>query len=176
VGHDERGARQIMSSKLFRSITVFIVIMLIATGLYKSLLSDNNDAWEKVGFENVKGSMQKGLALMHWQWEFEGRPKSILYETTRAQRTDRFEINSKGWPDLAKSDEACSALLHVFAGAVVVEISDLELDVNVEKQLGIKVEFIARQNVNGSGELVDICRYSRKSQKFEYHLGTGNLF
>jgi hypothetical protein len=165
-----------MSNKLFRSVLVFIVIMLIAAGLYQSLLSDNSDAWEKVGFENVKGSMQKGLAQMHWQWEFEGRPHSIVYETARAKQTDRFEINNKGWPKLAPSIDACNALLHVFASAEEVEVSGLELDVNVEKQLGIKVEFISKHNINDSGELVDICRYTRKGQKFEYYLGTGNLF
>nr|WP_297349496.1 hypothetical protein [uncultured Glaciecola sp.] len=165
-----------MSSKLFRFVCVFIVIMLIATGLYQRLLSDNNDAWEKVGFENVKGLMQKGLVQMHWQWEFEGRPHSIVYETARAERTDRFEINKKGWPDLAQSKDACSALLHVFASADVAEVSGLEFDVDVEKQLGIKVEFISKQIIHDFGKSVDTCRYSRKGQKFEYYLGTGNLF
>jgi hypothetical protein len=150
--------------------------MLIAARLYQSVLSDNSDAWEKVGFENVKGSMQKGLAQMHWQWEFEGRPHSIVYETARAKQTDRFEMNKKGWPKLARSTAACSALLHVFASADVTEVSGLELHVDVEKQLGIKVEFISKQNIKDSGESIDICRYSRKGQKFEYYLGTGNLF
>jgi hypothetical protein len=150
--------------------------MLIAARLYQSVLSDNSDAWEKVGFENVKGSMQKGLAQMHWQWEFEGRPHSIVYETARAKQTDRFEMNKKGWPKLARSTDACSDLLHVFASADVTEVSGLELHVDVEKQLGIKVEFISKQNIKDSGESIDICRYSRKGQKFEYYLGTGNLF
>jgi hypothetical protein len=165
-----------MSSKLFRFVCVFIVIMLIATGLYQRLLSDNSDAWEKVGFENVKGSMQKGLVQMHWQWEFEGRPHSIVYETARAERIDRFEISKKGWPDLAPSLNACSDLLNVFASAKVVEITGLKLNVDVEKQLGINIEFLPNRNINDSGELVDICRYSHKGQKFEYYLGTGHLF
>jgi hypothetical protein len=165
-----------MSSKVFRSVLVFIVIMLIAAGSYRSLLSDNSDAWGQVGFQSVKGAMQKGLVQMHWQWEFEGRPHSIVYETARAKRIDRFDINKKGWPDLAPSIDACISLLHVFASAEVVEVSGLELNVNVEKQLGIKVEFIPKQNINDYGERVDICRFSREGQKFEYYLGTGNLF
>jgi hypothetical protein len=165
-----------MSSKSFRAVLVFIVIMLIAAGFYRSLLSDNSDAWRKVGFESVKGAMQKGLVQMHWQWEFEGRPHSIVYETAGAKPTERFEMNKKGWPDLAPSMDACSRLLHVFASAEVVDVSGLQLNVNVEKQLDIKVEFISKQNINEYGELVDICRYSRKDQNFEYYLGTGNLF
>jgi hypothetical protein len=165
-----------MSSKLFRFVLVFIVIMLIAAGLYRSLLNDNSDVWRKVGFESVKGSMQKGLAQMRWQWEFEGRPHSIVYATARAKRIDRFEINKKGWPNLVPSIDACSALLHVFASAEVVEVSGLEFDVDVEKQLDIKIEFLSKQKIYDFGELVDICRYSRKGQKFEYYLGTGNLF
>jgi len=120
--------------------------------------------------------MDKGLAQIHWQWQFEGRPKSILYETSNAKRVDSIEINKKGWPDLAKSKEACSAFLNIFAGSVVVKVGALELDFNVEKQLGIKIELIALHSVNDSSELVDICRYSRNGHKFEYHLGTGNLF
>lgn len=150
--------------------------MLIATGLYKSLLGNNSEAWERVGFENVKTSMQKGLVLMHWQWEYAGRPVSILYETRQGQRVGRIEIDKNGWPDVAQSTEACKAFLNVFAGSAVVEVGGLELDVNVEKQLDIDVTFLAKQDTNDSGELVDICRYSRKGQKFEYHLGTGNLF
>jgi hypothetical protein len=165
-----------MSSKLLSFVWVLIVIMVIASGLYKSLLGDNSNTWENVGFENVQAAMDKGLAQMHWQWQFEGRPNSILYETSNAKRVDSIEINNKGWPDLAQSNEACSAFLNIFAGSVVVEVGALELDVNVEKQLGIKIELIALQSVNDSGELVDICRYSRNGQKFEYHLGTGNLF
>jgi hypothetical protein len=155
---------------------VLIVIMVLATGLYKSLLGGNSDAWENVGFENVQTAMEKGIAQMHWQWQFEGRPNSILYATSNVKRVERIEINNKGWPNLAQSNEACSAFLNIFAGSVVVEVGALELDVNVEKQLGIKVELIVLQSVNDSSELVDICRYSRKGQNFEYHLGTGNLF
>jgi hypothetical protein len=150
--------------------------MVLATGLYKSLLGGNSDAWENVGFENVQTAMEKGIAQMHWQWQFEGRPNSILYATSNVKRVERIEINNKGWPNLAQSNEACSAFLNIFAGSVVVEVGALELDVNVEKQLGIKVELIVLQSVNDSSELVDICRYSRKGQNFEYHLGTGNLF
>ncbi|GAC29623.1 hypothetical protein [Brumicola pallidula] len=165
-----------MSSTLFRFVWVLIVIMVLATGLYKSLLGGNSDAWENVGFENVQTAMEKGIAQMHWQWQFEGRPNSILYATSNVKRVERIEINNKGWPNLAQSNEACSAFLNIFAGSVVVEVGALELDVNVEKQLGIKVELIVLQSVNDSSELVDICRYSRKGQNFEYHLGTGNLF
>ncbi|PKI00499.1 hypothetical protein [Glaciecola sp. 33A] len=165
-----------MSSRLFRFVCVLIVIMMIAAGLYKSLLSGNRDTWQNVGFENVQAAMEKGLAQMHWQWQFEGRPNSILYGTSNAKRVERIEINNKGWPDLAQSNGACSAFLNIFAGSVVVEVGALELDVNVEKQLGIKIELIVLQSVNDSSELVDICRYSRKGQKFEYHLGTGNVF
>jgi hypothetical protein len=165
-----------MSSKLFRYVCVLIVIMMIAAGLYKSLLGGNRDTWQNVGFENIQATMEKGLAQMHWQWQFEGRPNSILYGTSNAKRVERIEINNKGWPDLAQSNEVCSAFLNIFAGSVLLEVGALELDVNVEKQLGIKIELIVLQSVNDSSELVDICRYSRKGQKFEYHLGTGNVF
>ncbi|AEP28494.1 hypothetical protein [Brumicola nitratireducens] len=165
-----------MSSKLYRLICVFIVIMVIGTGLYKSLLGSNSESWEKVGFESLKASMQKGLAIIHWQWQYEGRPSSILYETTQAQRIDRIEINADGWPNLARSREACRDFLNIFADSVVVEVSGLELDVDITKQLGISVEFLAQQELNDSGEAVDICRYSRKNQELEYHLGTGKLF
>ena len=67
MGHDERGAGQIMSSKLFQLLSVLIVVMLIGAGLYRSVL-DNSESWEKAGFESIKASMQKGLAQMHWQW------------------------------------------------------------------------------------------------------------
>lgn len=165
-----------MSSKIYRSVFVFIVIMLLSAGLYKSLLGSNSESWEKVGFESVKASMQKGLAQLHWQWEFEGRPLSIVYETAGITRIDRIDINKNGWPDLAPSTEACTQLLHAFASAEVAEVSGLQIDVDVEKQLGIKIEFVAKQKIHDSGELVDVCRYSRKGQKFEYYLGTGNLF
>ena len=165
-----------MSSKLYRLICVFIVIMMIGSGFYKSLLGRNSEPWEKVGFESLKTSMQKGLALMHWQWQYEGRPNSILYETSQAQRVDRIEINAEGWPDLVKSRDACSDFLNIFADSVIVEVSGLELDVDITKQLGISVEFLAQQELNDSGEVVDICRYSRKNQELEYHLGTGKLF
>jgi hypothetical protein len=99
-----------------------------------------------------------------------------LYETTQAQRVDRIEINADGWPEFARSREACSDFLNIFADSVVVEVSGLELDVDITKQLGISVEFLAQQELNDSGEAVDICRYSRKNQELAYHLGTGKLF
>ncbi len=165
-----------MSSKIYRSVFVFIVIMLIGTGLYKSLLGGNSETWEKVAFESLKASMQKGLAQIHWQWEYEGRPMSLLYETTQAQRVDQIEINADGWPALAKSQEACGDFLNIFGDSVVVEVSGLQLDVDIVKQLDISVEFLANQKLEDSGEVVDICRYSRKNQVLEYHLGTGKLF
>jgi len=150
--------------------------MVIGTGLYKSLLGSNSESWERVAFESLKASMQEGLALMHWQWQYEGRPSSILYETTQAQRVERIQINADGWPDLARSHEACSDFLNIFADSVVVEVSGLELDVDITKQLGISVELLAQQEFNEAGEAVDVCRYSRNNQELEYHLGTGKLF
>ncbi|MFT5277774.1 MAG: hypothetical protein ACI97K_001821 [Glaciecola sp.] len=175
MGHDERGAGQIMSSKLFQLLSVLIVVMLIGAGLYRSVL-DNSESWEKAGFESIKASMQKGLAQMHWQWEYEGRPATILYETAQTERVDKLAINLKGWPALAQSKEACIAFLNIFAGSVLVEVSFLELNVEVERQLGIQIEFIGGQETNELGERVDMCRYSRTGQQFEYQLGTGNLF
>ena len=165
-----------MSSKLYRLVCVFIVIMVIGAGLYKSLLGRNSESWEKVGFENLKASMQKGLAQMHWQWQYEGRPSSILYETSQVQRVNSIKINASGWPEFSKSNEGCSNFLNIFAGPLVVEVSGLQLDVDVAKQLDIDAEYLAAQPVNDSYQLVEMCRYTRKNQKLEYVLATGNLF
>jgi hypothetical protein len=162
-----------MSSKLFRFLAALIVIMFIATGLYKSLLSENSESWEKVGFDSLKASMQEGLVDMHWQWQYEGRPESILYESSR---TERVVMNAKGWPALETSEESCRAFLDIFAADAVVEVSGLELEVNVVQQLGIDVELLKQEYINDTGEIVDICRYRRLGQKIDYHLGTGNLF
>lgn len=165
-----------MSRKLFRLLAVFIIVMILSAGLYKSLLSNSGDSWEKVGFENIKASMQEGLAEMHWQWQYEGRPESIIYEMSGKQSVQAIAMNAKGWPALAESEEACSLFLNMFAGTVVVEVSFLEMEVNVEQQLGINIEFLKQQEANDLGGKVDICRYRRLDQQFEYQLGTGNLF
>jgi hypothetical protein len=162
-----------MSSKLFRFVVVFIVIMVIATGLYKSLLGSNSESWERVAFDSLKSAMQEGLVKMHWQWQYDGRPESILYETTQSERV---EMNLKGWPIFPASEEACQTFLDMFAGDVVVEVSGLQLDVNMRQQLGIGVEFVKHQSINESGDYVDMCRYRRADQKIEYYLGTGKLF
>jgi len=162
-----------MSSKLFRFLAALIVGMVIATGLYKSLLGENSEPWEKVGFDSLKSAMQEGLVQMHWQWQYEGRPESILYESTQPERV---LMNAKGWPALKPSEESCRAFLDIFAGDVLVEVSGLELEVNIMQQLGIDVELLEQEYINDTGEFVDICSYRRMGQKIEYHLGTGNLF
>jgi hypothetical protein len=176
VGHDERGAGQIMSSKLYRVLAVLIVVMLISAGLYKSLISNSNGSWEKVSFENIKVAMQKGVVEMHWQWQYEGRPISILYETRQSQRVDIVVMNKDGWPAIEKSKEACVEFLDTFAGSVLVEVSGLELNVDVQKQLGIQIEFVVKQDTSELDGEINVCRYSRTDQQFEYQLGTGNLF
>lgn len=162
-----------MSSKLFGFVWALIIIMVIATVMYKSLLGDNSDTWEKVGFDSLKGSMQEELVQLHWQWQYEGRPSSILYIGSQARRV---QMNATGWPVFPLTEAGCSAFLDMFAGDAVVEVSGLELNVNVEQQLGIDVTFLEQPYINDSGEAADICRYSRLGQKFEYYLGTGNLF
>ena len=162
-----------MSSKLFRFVMVFIVIMVIATSLYKSLLGSNSEPWERVAFDNVKAAMQEGVMQIHWQWQYEGRPESIQYQSSELKRVD---INVQGWPDLAASRQACHDFLDLFAGKAMVEVSGLELDVNAVQQLGIAVELVNKQDTKDLGNYVDICRYSRLGQEFEYYLGTGNLF
>jgi hypothetical protein len=162
-----------MSSKLFRLIWVFIVIMVITAALYKSLLGENSESWEKAAFESLKATMQEELVQLHWQWQYEGRPSSILYIGSQARRV---QMNAKGWPAFPQTKAGCHAFLDMFASDVVAEVSGLELDVNVEQQLGINIEFLAQQDINDSGALVDTCRYTRLEQKFEYYLGTGSLF
>jgi hypothetical protein len=162
-----------MSSKLFRFLVALIVIMVIATGLYKSLLGENSESWERVAFDSLKAAMQEGLVQMHWQWQFEGRPESIVYESAKPQS---ILMNAKGWPALEVSKEPCQVFLDMFAGDVIVEVSGLELEVNLMQQLGIEVELLEQEYVKDSGESVDICSYRRLGQKIEYYLGTGNLF
>jgi hypothetical protein len=180
VGHDERGAGQIMSSILFQKIVVFIVLMLLAAGLYKTLIYSSSDWSEKIGFESVKTSMQRGLTQMHWQWQYEGRPLSIVYKTGQSQSFERLAMNNKGWPALGQSRKACSDFLNMFAGEVLLDVSTLPANTELAEQLGIEIEYIAGQEAeNDSGQRAkrnDVCRYTRPGQQFEYQLGTGNLF
>lgn len=180
MGHDERGAGQIMSSILFQKIVVFIVVMLLAAGLYKTLVYSSSDSSEKIGFESVKTSMQRGLTQMHWQWQYEGRPLSIVYKTGQSQSFERLAMNTKGWPTLGQSRKACSDFLNLFAGEVLLDINALSSNTGLADQLGIEVEYIAGQEAqNDTGQIAKrngVCRYTRQGQQFEYQLGTGNLF
>ncbi|MEQ3653147.1 MAG: hypothetical protein ABNH21_03390 [Glaciecola sp.] len=165
-----------MASKLYQFIWVFLIVMIVGALLYRSLMTENNEAWERTGFENLKAGVQEGLAQMHWQWQYEGRPSSITYESSNAGQSDQIEMNREGWPKLNRSLDACQGFLAMFAAKSAVNVGGLSVEVDLQKQLEVQVEFIAQAKAQDSQKRVDICRYSRPEQKFDYHLGTGNVF
>ncbi len=165
-----------MASKLYQFIWVFLIVMVIGALLYRSLLTENNEAWERAGFENLKAGMQEGLAQMHWQWQYAGRPNVITYESSNKAQNDQIEMNKDGWPKLPRSLNACQGFLAMFAAKSAVNVGGLSVEIDLQKQLEIQVEFFAQAKTQDSQQRVDICRYSRPEQNFDYHLGTGNVF
>ena len=150
--------------------------MVIGALLYRSLLTENNEAWERTGFENLKAGMQEGLMQMHWQWQYDGRPSTITFESSNESHSDQIEMTRQGWPKLNRSINACQAFLAMFAEKSAVDVGGLRVEIDLQKHLEIQVEFIADAITQDSQKRVDICRYSRPEQKFDYHMGTGNVF
>jgi uncharacterized protein (DUF1810 family) len=168
--------------------------MILAVVMYRTVLSRDRNEVQQAAFESVKTAMQQGLAQMHWQWQYEGRPSHIEYAVGERQKR-QIEMNTEGWPVLGRSLDDCKAWLNMFAAESNVEVFGLGIDVGLERQLEMKVEFIrledsgsaAIANPMGDGveindgvphvskRLADTCRYSRKDQSFDYALGTGSV-
>ncbi|MBF7073695.1 hypothetical protein ISG33_09835 [Glaciecola sp. MH2013] len=158
-----------MSSKLFQILCTFIVIMLVAAGMYKTVLDQTTESTQDATFDNMKTAVQKGLVQMHWQWQYEGRPDSIDYEAA-LQEQHRIAMNDAGWPQVVGSVQGCKDILAMFVDDGKVQISALETNIDLERLLALEIAF---KKANDSQTHADICRYQRKGQEFEYHLGTG---
>jgi hypothetical protein len=166
-----------MSSKLLRVVWGFIVVMVLAVVMYRTVLTRHTSEVQQAAFEKVKSTMQQGLAQMHWQWQYEGRPTQIDF-AVGARQMRRIEMNTEGWPVIGRSEEGCRAWLNMFAVDANVEVFGLEAGVELQSQLEMKIEFIESNDgtAHVNKVMADICRYSREGQYFDYALATGLVF
>jgi hypothetical protein len=161
---------------VWRFLAAIGIIAALMLGYAKFMTNEPSD-WQYVSGIGLQSKVQTGLKQMYWQWQSQGRSKTINYQPGNVDWVVVVNMNDKGLPILDGGKQGCDAFIAWFIDKRVFD-SQLQMSAEFIKQDVDAPSRYLEQNKAVVGEekrKLSFCRFVLNEQIYSYYPHTGEF-